>query len=74
MSCRAFSRRIEYQCIRLLLDRWPRVTVQFQPTARNGPLRDFLSHVNGTSQGITREEFAARCPRLFHEMEVCVDE
>lgn len=69
MSCRAFSRRIEYQCLKMLLDRWETVTLQYGKTERNGPLQEFLTSVCGGSNQITRSEFAERCPPLSHSTE-----
>ena len=62
MSCRAFSRRIEHQCLKSLFERLATETLrfEFQETPRNGPLRDFfttiLAHrpaVSSTSTGST---------------------
>jgi FkbH-like protein len=70
MSCRAFSRRIEHQCLRYLFDHCSEVRLQFLPTNRNGPLQSFLSEISPTPDVITRSEFEKRCPPLFHTMEV----
>src|SRR6266849_495539 len=69
MSCRAFSRRIEHQCLKALLERWDSVELQLKRTDRNGPLQDFLSQI-GNCQPITRQNFEKNCPKLFHETEV----
>ncbi|HVH71160.1 MAG TPA: HAD-IIIC family phosphatase, partial [Candidatus Dormibacteraeota bacterium] len=69
MSCRAFSRRIEHQCLQLLLSRWEPVHLRCQPTERNGPIREFLAEMSPDGQTIHRAEFRRRCPRLYHEME-----
>ncbi|MEP7353341.1 MAG: HAD-IIIC family phosphatase [Acidobacteriota bacterium] len=78
MSCRAFSRRIEYQCLQTLFNRCEldRIQFDFFQTSKNGPLRDFLlpltSNATGPSaamQGdlvLARNDFDARCPALFH--------
>lgn len=49
MSCRAFSRRIEYKCLVELLARFQPAHVEFDYEAndRNGPIRDFLNEVIG---------------------------
>jgi FkbH-like protein len=75
MSCRAFSRRIEHRCLQLLFDRFSVATLTFDflPTPRNGPLRTFLSELLGVPPQpglvLTREQFALRCPPLFHALE-----
>jgi FkbH-like protein len=78
MSCRAFSRRIEHQCIRYLFDELGAVRISFEylPTARNGPMQDFLKSLSGTllhaSVSLAKEDFFARAPQLFHRVEVSV--
>jgi FkbH-like protein len=72
MSCRAFSRRIEHQCLKALLERWDLVVLQFKRTERNGPLQDFLAQI-GNGHRITRQNFEKNCPKLFHETEVIND-
>jgi FkbH-like protein len=73
MSCRAFSRRIEHQCLRLLLDTFPvsEIALRFAPTAKNGPVNEFLDSVAATrSDGqasITRDVFERMCPALYHK-------
>jgi FkbH-like protein len=73
MSCRAFSRRIEYHCLEELLDHFGATEVEFDfvPTERNGPLRYFLAELTGTSPevpiAITSQAFRERCPPLYHE-------
>ena len=74
MSCRAFSRRIEHQCLKLLFARFEAAELRFEfaPTARNGPLRQFFADLTGqTPEGafaITREQFAEHCPPLYHQV------
>ena len=73
MSCRAFSRRIEYRSLQYLFDKCQaaEAVLDFHETPRNGPVKDFLREF-GTpveSFGISRECFEARCPPLFHEVE-----
>src|SRR5262249_16456160 len=45
MSCRAFSRRIEHRCLDQLFQCFgvAQIAFDYQPTPRNGPLRDFFS-------------------------------
>jgi predicted enzyme involved in methoxymalonyl-ACP biosynthesis len=74
MSCRAFSRRVEHQCLRTLFDRFGlnEVVFDFAPTAKNGPTRDFLGTLLGSAPAgkvaVTRQEFDARCPVLHHRV------
>jgi FkbH-like protein len=68
MSCRAFSRRVEYQCLKVLLDRWDSITLRLRRTDRNGPLQDFVTQI-GVGELITRAQFDHSCPQLFHETE-----
>lgn len=71
MSCRAFSRRIEYQCIAYLFQSLNIDAMQFDfaPTERNGPAGDFLRNAAGREPEphfrITRDQFQANCPPLF---------
>ena len=75
MSCRAFSRRIEYQCLRAIFERFqvPQIEFRFAPTPKNGPLREFFEALLGTVPTpnfvISREQFDARCPALYHRLE-----
>ena len=47
MSCRAFARRIEHQCLKLLFEHSGAnaITLDFQKTERNGPFQDFLTTI-----------------------------
>jgi FkbH-like protein len=74
MSCRAFSRRIEHQCLQSLFDRFGADTIRFeyQETPRNGPLRDFFAAIldeppAGTFN-LDRARFEDRTPALFHQL------
>jgi len=74
MSCRAFSRRIEHQCLKLLFERFEAAEIRFEfaPTPRNGPLQQFFADLTGQTPGgpfaITREQFAEHCPPLYHKV------
>ncbi len=74
MSCRAFSRRIEHQCLKYLFERTGAAEIAFDfiATPRNTPLRDFLvSLIGAVPEGrcvISQEEFSKSCPRLFHRV------
>jgi FkbH-like protein len=74
MSCRAFSRRIEHQCLKLLFERFEAAEIRFEfaPTPRNGPLQQFFADLTGHPPcapfAITREQFAEHCPPLYHQV------
>jgi len=76
MSCRAFSRRIEHQCLKYLFDRFDldEIVLDYVSTPRNGPLTDFLAAITGAlpSEGVVplaREQFEQTAPPLFHSVE-----
>lgn len=74
LSCRAFSRRIEHQCLEILLRELPvdEVVLQFTATDRNGPLQEFLAGLLDEPLAVpvrlTRRQFAANCPPLYHHV------
>jgi FkbH-like protein len=75
MSCRAFSRRLEYHSLDALLRRpdVAQVEFAFAATERNGPLREFFKSlgVGPDSDGgvrIDRAAFTSRCGLLPHEV------
>jgi FkbH-like protein len=74
LSCRAFARRIEHQCLQALLDETGASTVEFRfvPTPRNGPFQDFAQGILGrrpeSTFQITRADFAQGRPRLYHQL------
>jgi FkbH-like protein len=74
MSCRAFARRIEHQCLRVLFDhfRVEEVAFDFAPTPRNGPLQEFFEKLYGYrpegSCELRREQFEAGQPPLYHRV------
>lgn len=76
MSCRAFSRRIEHQCLAYLFDTLDadRVECDFRPTERNGPSADFFASLTGARPegvvAISREDFRKQCPAVYHKLEV----
>ena len=49
MSCRAFSRRIEHQCLRQLFGRFgvDEISFDFERTPRNTPFEEFLTGLLG---------------------------
>lgn len=74
MSCRAFSRRIEHQCLRYLFEDLGADTIvlDYQQTPRNGPLQSFLhSLLDGPPFDqvcLSRESFFKRLPPLFNQV------
>jgi FkbH-like protein len=75
MSCRAFSRRIEHQCLRYLFEDLGADTIVFdyQPTSRNGPLWEFFAALLGQpppTDGVclSRELFCRNAPKLPHRI------
>jgi FkbH-like protein len=72
MSCRAFSRRIEHQCLKYLFEKLDadEIVFAYQPTPRNGPMQDFLSELVSPplrpDPSIHRYSFKA--PDLFHSI------
>jgi FkbH-like protein len=74
MSCRAFSRHIEYRCLEYLFEHLhvSEIVFDFQPTDRNSALRDFLSKLIDAdltpSPGIRRDSFMDRKPALSHRI------
>lgn len=77
MSCRAFSRRIEFQCLQAIFDRFgaDRILLDFRETPRNSPLRDFLRALFDnapleTPLVLTRDQFHSRTPQLHHTVHI----
>ncbi|MGC2659374.1 MAG: HAD-IIIC family phosphatase [Bryobacteraceae bacterium] len=76
MSCRAFSRQIEFQSIRQLFDKTGASEIQFQfkPTDRNGPFQTFFAHffdrgLSGEGElHLQSKDFDRLCPVLFHQV------
>jgi predicted enzyme involved in methoxymalonyl-ACP biosynthesis len=75
MTCRAFSRRVEYACLAVLFETFTAsaITFDFRPTPKNGPIREFFAGVLGhqpeSGLTVTKETFDARCPALQHRIE-----
>jgi FkbH-like protein len=76
LSCRAFSRRVEHQCLRVLFERFPvsHMHFSFAPTVKNGPTREFLESLTGSPVTgpitIARDAFSDACPELSHHVVV----
>ena len=75
MSCRAFARRIEYQCVRALFEHLGTDSIVFDyvPTDRNGPLTKLLTEFGAgkppeANFSLQRDAFLAACPKLFHQV------
>ncbi len=74
MSCRAFARRIEHQTLKMLFGTTgvSEIEFRFTPTPKNGPLRQFFATFLGAEPQsefrLTREQFEAKCPPLYHEV------
>ncbi len=72
MSCRAFARRIEHQCLNFLFKKFgvDRIGFDYQSTDRNGPLTSFfqnsLQQTPAPQFEISKEQFARVSPKLFH--------
>ena len=66
MSCRAFSRRIEYMCLQQLLAKFDvdEIELDYVKTDRNSPLREFLGDILGEAPwpacAISRQLLEAR--------------
>jgi len=79
MSCRAFSRRIEQQCLNWLFEEFDlqEIHLDYQQTERNKPIHDFLSSVTATpldnDARISRARFFEKCPSLFHQIKATVN-
>ena len=75
MSCRAFSRRIEHQCLKAMFERFqvPQIEFRFVPTPKNGPAREFFAAFLGEAPQQTfvvrRDRFETLCPALYHRVE-----
>ena len=75
MSCRAFLRRIEHQCLKYVFETLgaDEITLDYQLTPRNGPLQEFLTELLGETPGeivrLSKEQFGSKLPPLFHRLE-----
>jgi len=74
MSCRAFARRIEHQCLKAVFEtlRKDQIVFDYAKTSRNGPITTFFSELlkekPESNVTISRELFSANCPTLFHRV------
>ena len=51
------------------------VVFDYLPTSKNGPLREFLEHLqerqpDGRAVRVERAAFESKCPRLYHARQV----
>lgn len=76
LSCRAFSRRIEFSMLRVLFERFSAegIKLAFSTTPKNRPLQEFLTSLTDLSQSspshINRHKFDSVCPPLFHKIAI----
>ena len=75
LSCRAFARRIEYRILKELFERFhaEAVRLEYRETDRNQLLRGFLASLGldaAAGSVISREDFRAACPALYHVKEI----
>jgi FkbH-like protein len=74
MSCRAFSRRIEFAVLAELFRRYSpsELILDVTVTSKNGPLRSFIKSLTAVEPSGTcsasRERFDTTCPRLYHRL------
>ena len=74
MSCRAFARRIEHQCLKAVFEKFERDEIAFDyvSTSRNMPVAKFFSELLSAAPAapvtISRNRFDAKCPTLFHRV------
>jgi FkbH-like protein len=79
MSCRAFSRRIEYGMLAAMFANLAvdRVEFQFSPTERNAPMQEYLGKVVGpnaeSGMRVSKADFHQACPPLHHTVIVHTD-
>jgi FkbH-like protein len=79
MSCRAFSRRIEHQCVNRLFEAFgsDQIFFDYMPTPKNGPLQDFFTSLLGAVPAsqlwLSKEQFLKSVPALYHHVEGIVD-
>ena len=75
MSCRAFSRLIEYECVQWLFAKLDVEELEFDffPTARNTPMQNFWQQVRNVPAALhcrlSRAQFMQSCPALSHSVE-----
>jgi FkbH-like protein len=74
MSCRAFSRRIEYRCLEQLIARFDanEIELDFKSTPRNQPLQMFLADILGDRPKLPcllrKDDFLQRKPQTYQRV------
>jgi FkbH-like protein len=75
MSCRAFSRRIEFHCLQYIFEKFAASEIVFdiQETGRNAVVIDFVhqlaEEVDGPKPRLTKTSFLRKAPKLPHQIE-----
>jgi FkbH-like protein len=76
MSCRAFSRNIEFQMLQKLFEKYQASSIRFafKSTERNGPLQEFFGRFAKTDRfenglELSASAFEQSRPELFHNVE-----
>jgi FkbH-like protein len=79
MSCRAFSRRIEHQCLKYLFEKMgvEEIVFSYAGTPRNGPIQDFFAELlQGplpANVSLSKASFSAKTPPLLHRVDETVN-
>lgn len=79
MSCRAFSRRVEYGTLDAIFSKLlvETINMDFAPTERNAPVQAFLRSIMGQSpgknRGVSKADFYKACPPLHHTVIINTD-
>jgi FkbH-like protein len=74
MSCRAFSRQIEHQCIKYLFDKmgFDEITFEYKSTPRNGPIQSFFKEVlqlpPAPNLSLKKTSFSENIPPLYQQV------
>jgi FkbH-like protein len=74
LSCRAFSRRVEYQCLKYLFDSMgvDEILFDYSQTPRNGPIQEFFIALLGEPPSallsVCTLVFHSKTPPLFHRV------
>jgi FkbH-like protein len=74
MSCRAFSRRIEHQCLKYLFEKLDadEIIFDYKMTSRNGPIQEFFAELweggSTSTPPLRKATFDAKVPALFHRI------
>jgi FkbH-like protein len=75
MSCRAFSRRIEFHCLQYIFDRFAasEIVLDLQATDRNGVIVEFLDQLLDEpaepNPRLAKASFLKKAPELPHQIE-----